>query len=275
MPSITSSGSAAAHDSNGGGSSAVVLEFACLFTHDLKRKQKRWQDGRLKYHTFNKRVMVHDERGNFVGDMHWHRDWEFEEGEEVELERGGVIVQVAECVGSRNQDLSELLDKRAKEKEERQLKAASRPSLLRPPMQNYPLHRVAAPPDHFQTRHRPLHQVIGTPTGHHGRAVVPTESPFEQRQNAPETPDSRPSKRRKHNITPPSKLGYAQSLFGASLTLSAIPMSSAPRRLDPRCLRLRTNMANWPMQAPLMRYPMHHCLDWSHAVPTAPLPGHL
>ncbi|KAK0655128.1 hypothetical protein B0T16DRAFT_432679 [Cercophora newfieldiana] len=227
MPSIASSGSAAAQDL--GGSSAAVLEFVCLFTHDLKRKQKRWQDGRLKYHTFNKRVMVHDERGNFVGDMHWNRDWEFDEGEEVELERGGVIVQVAECVGSRNQDLTELLDKRAKEKEERQLKAASRVSLLRPPIQSAPLHRIATPRDHFQTRHRPLHQVIGTPTGHHGRAVVPTESPFEQRQNMAETPESRPPKRRKYDITPPSKLGYAQSLFGAPLTLSAFKPTSGIR----------------------------------------------
>ncbi|KAK0633766.1 hypothetical protein B0T14DRAFT_413470, partial [Immersiella caudata] len=207
--------------SSGGGSSAAVLEFVCLFTHDLKRKQKRWQDGRLKYHTFNKRIMVYDERGNFVGDMHWTRDWDFDEGEEIELERGGVIVQVAECVGSRNQDLTELLDKRAKEKEERQLKAASRPSLLRPPIQSTPLHRIPNPQDHFQTRHRPLHQVIGTPTGHHGRAVVPTESPFEQRHNPAETSESRPQKRRRYDTTPPSKLGYAQSLFGAALTLSA------------------------------------------------------
>ena len=88
--------------------------------------------------------------------------------------------------------------------------------------------------DHFQTRHRPLLQLIGTPTGHHGRALVPTESPFELRQRASETSedrtDSRPSKRRKHDTTPPSKMGYAQNLFGASLTLSAVPMSSAPPR---------------------------------------------
>ncbi|KAK1758321.1 hypothetical protein QBC47DRAFT_136815 [Echria macrotheca] len=230
MPSLTSS---AAHDPNGG-TTAPVLEFVCLFTHDLKRKQKRWQDGRLKYHTFNKRVMVYDERGNFVGDMHWHRDWDFDEGEEVELERGGVIVQVAECVGRKDQDLSELLDKRAKEKEQR---AASRPLMLRPPNAAAPMQRTPAPQDHFQTRHRPLHQLIGTPTGHHGRALVPTESPFEQKQRADsnlQNPDAgRSGKRRKYDTTPPSKMGYAQSLFGAPLTLSAVPLSSAPPRRPP------------------------------------------
>ncbi|KXX77395.1 Protein ZGRF1 [Madurella mycetomatis] len=234
MPSTAIPGTAV-HGASGpssGGHNAPVLEFLCLFTHDLRRKQKRWQDGRLKYHTFNKRVMVYDDRGNFVGDMHWRREWEFDEGEEVELERGGIIVQVAECVGRQNQDLSELLDKRVKEREQRQARVATR-ALFSAPSARTPLPAPVAQ-DHFQTRHRPLHQLLGTPTGHHGRASVPTESPFELRQKANETsgdhPDSRPVKRRKYDATPPSKMGYAQSLFGAPLTLSAVPVSSAPPR---------------------------------------------
>ncbi|KAK0723666.1 hypothetical protein B0T21DRAFT_316172, partial [Apiosordaria backusii] len=218
MPTITSSG--ARRELAGGGSSAPVLEFLCLFTHDLQRKQKRWQDGRLKYHTFNKRVMVYDDRGNSVGDMHWQRDWEFDEGEEIKLDRGGVIVQVQECVGRQNQDLTELLDKRAKEKEERQSRTAARMApaafgLHTPALSSrvYPA-QLVGPGSH----HRRLDQVL-TPTGHHGRAVVPTESPFEQRQRDQETPDDKKeapsSKRRKYDDTPPSKLGYAQSLFGA------------------------------------------------------------
>ncbi|KAL2135029.1 hypothetical protein VTI74DRAFT_10066 [Chaetomium olivicolor] len=234
MPSMLSSGSArtAASAPSGGAHSAPVLEFICLFTHDLRRKQKRWEDGRLKYHTFNKRVMVYDERGNFVGDMHWQRDWDFDEGEEVQLERGGVIVQVVECVGRQEQDLTELLDKRAKEKEERQARIAMRPSPATSLAQT-PLPGSRAQ-DHFQTRHRSLHHVLGTPTGHHGRAVVPTESPFELRQKAAEAAgdqsDPRPPKRRKWDITAPTKMGYAQQLFGATLTLSAAPVSSAPLR---------------------------------------------
>ncbi|KAK4649678.1 uncharacterized protein QC761_121140 [Podospora bellae-mahoneyi] len=233
MPAITSSG--ARPELAGGGSSAPVLEFLCLFTHDLQRKQKRWQDGRLKYHTFNKRVMVYDDRGNSVGDMHWQRDWDFDEGEEIKLDRGGVIVQVQECVGRQNQDLTDLLDKRAKEKEERQSRTAARMApaafgLRTPaiPSRVYPA-QIAGPRSH----HRRLDQAL-TPTGHHGRALVPTESPFEQRQRDRETPDANKetslAKRRKHDDAPPSKLGYAQSLFGAPLTLSAVPMSSAPVR---------------------------------------------
>lgn len=204
--------------------SAAVLEFICLFTHDLRRKQKRWQDGRLKYHSFNNRVMVYDERGNFVGDMHWRRDYDLDEGEEVELERGGVIVQVQDLVSRTEQDLSELLDKRVKEKEQRQIQAAARS-----PAPSAALSR-SVPPDHFQVRHRPLHRVIGTPSGHHGRAVVSRESPYEQRRQPAASPDQRAVKKRKYENPPPSKSGYAQALFGQTLTLSAVPRSSISDR---------------------------------------------
>ncbi|RYP48682.1 hypothetical protein DL768_005462 [Monosporascus sp. mg162] len=219
-------------------SSALVLEFVCLFTHDLRRKQKRWQDGRLKYHTFNKRVMVYDERGNFVGDTHWREDFEFGDGEELELERGGTIVQVAECTGSRDQDLSELIDKRAQEKIRRQSAAlARRHPTLEPATPRPPLAAAAAASPHFPLHHRHLHHLIGTPTGHHGRAHIPPESPYEQRRQQLEAPPqddtNRPSKRRKREVSPPSKSGYAQSLFGATLTLSGRPMSSAPVRHKP------------------------------------------
>ncbi|KAK7754620.1 hypothetical protein SLS62_003403 [Diatrype stigma] len=214
---------------------APVLEFVCLFTHDLRRKQKRWQDGRLKYHTFNKRVMVYDERGNFAGDGHWREDFPLCDGEELQLERGGIIVQVAECTGTREQDLSELVDKRAQEKAQRQSAAlARRHPTLEPPTPQSAVVTAA----HFEPRHRPLHQLIGTPTGHHGRALIPSESPYQQRQQqleaSPNQDDpNRPAKRRKRDISPPSKSGYAQSLFGTTLTLSGCPMSSAPLRRRP------------------------------------------
>jgi len=207
-------------------STAPVLEFACLFSHDLKRKQKRWQDGRLKYHTYNRRVMVYDERGYHVGDVHWRHDYELDEGEEIQLERG-VLVQVSECVARHDQDLSELVDKRLHEREERQRQAAARTPR---PMAG----AVARPqPDHFQAGHRPLHAVIGTPTGHHGRALVPKESPFETRQQEGERcgeAEARPARRARRSSPPASKRGYAQSLFGAQLTLSCQPPSSLPPR---------------------------------------------
>ena len=110
---------------------APVLEFRCLYTSDLRRKQKRWQDGRLKFHTFNKRIMVYDDRSNFVGDSHWREDHAFAEGEEVELERCGILVEVSECVGIREQDLT-LLNKVVKDRQERAHVRAVASSPLRP-----------------------------------------------------------------------------------------------------------------------------------------------
>ncbi|KAI1498391.1 hypothetical protein F5X99DRAFT_326003 [Biscogniauxia marginata] len=235
-------------------STAPVLEFVCLFTHDLRRKQKRWQDGRLKYHTFNKRLMVYDERGNFVGDTHWCEDYDFGEGEELQLERGSSLVQVAECVGSRDQDLSELIDKRAQEKAKRQSAALAR----RPPTAESATPQAVTP--HFQLQQRPLHNVIGTPTGHHGRALMPTESPYEERQRqiaSPQDDSTRPVKRRKRDVSPPSKSGYAQSLFGATLTLSGRPLSSAPvRHQPPRISRVREDSP-----APASSDSSHHDSD--------------
>ncbi|KAK2771304.1 hypothetical protein CKAH01_14364 [Colletotrichum kahawae] len=215
---------------------APVHEFICLFTNDLKRKQKRWQDGRLKFHTFNKRIMVYDERGNFIGDMHWNEDFDFGEGEEFNLERGAVIVQVAECIGTKDQDLTDLLDKRARDVDQRhsRFSAASSPlpvarsSLL--PQQQQPQN----PHPHFKQRH--LADVFNTPRGPQGRAVIPTTSPYEDRIAAQalssQDEDQRPAKRRKRNMSPPSKSGYAQNLFGTTLTLSSWS-ASAPIRSHP------------------------------------------
>lgn len=208
--------------------SATVLDFICLFTHDLKRKQKRWQDGQLKYHTFNKRIMVYDDRNHFIGDAHWQSDGHLAEGDEFELDRGGAIVQVSECIGQREQDLTELIDKRAKDVEQRRANAASRTPrqsgmAVRPVRQDESLH--------FQMRHRPLSSVVGTPS-RIGRAAIPQRSPYEARQMAQtsermsELEDSRPSKRARRERSPSSKSSHARSLFGATLSLSAQPLST-------------------------------------------------
>ncbi|KAK1641253.1 hypothetical protein BDP81DRAFT_458093 [Colletotrichum phormii] len=213
---------------------APVLEHLCLFTHDLKRKQKRWQDGRLKFHTFNKRIMVYDERGNFIGDMHWREDFDFGEGEEFNLERGAVIVQVAECIGSKGQDLTELLDKRAKEVEQRHARsAANTANQPHPPTGPLVQHPQA------QYRQRQLSDVFTTPRGPQGRAVIPKTSPYEDRIAAqqslsPQDDTQRPAKRRKRDVSPPSKSGYAQNLFGATLNLSSWSASAPYQREMPQ-----------------------------------------
>ncbi|PLB53634.1 hypothetical protein P170DRAFT_347850 [Aspergillus steynii IBT 23096] len=91
---------------------APVIKFRCLFTHDMRRKAKRWQDGYLRFHTFNKRAMVYDTTGNFVGDLHWRHEESIQDGDELELDRG-VIIQVCEPMEKTETDLSALYAKKS------------------------------------------------------------------------------------------------------------------------------------------------------------------
>src|SRR5271170_7503439 len=87
---------------------AAVLEFSCMFSHDLRKKTKTWHDGSLRYHTFNNRIMVYDETKNYVGDLHYRRAEALHDGDVLKLDRG-VLVEVGEKLGSTETDLSPLL----------------------------------------------------------------------------------------------------------------------------------------------------------------------
>lgn len=205
--------------------------------------------------------MAYDDRGNFIGDMHWRSDWDFDAGEEIQLERGGIIVQVSEFVGQQTQDLSELVDKRVQEREQRarekEQRGTSSPA-SRAPLQTSAHRREAeVRSGQPQIRHKPLTALIGTPTGHHGRAVVPSDSPFAQRRKAGDTATdedaSRPTKRPRYEDKAPSKLGYAQSLFGTALTLSSTPSSSV--RLPSQPLPSQSLQRPAPPRIPLSPSP--------------------
>ncbi|KAF7927436.1 uncharacterized protein EAE97_010111 [Botrytis byssoidea] len=221
-----------------GQNTAPVLEFRCLYTADTRRKQKRWQDGRLKYHTFNKRVMVFDERSNLVGDAHWREKAPLDEGAELELERNGILVEVSEFMEKKDQDLTELIDKRVKEREERFVARNGDSSPARSAASVIRSQTIAA----AHLKPKPLNSILGTPSGHYGKALVSKTSPFEQRQmlnarNAVETESPRPTKRRKVN-EPPPKNGFAQNLMGATLSFTPTPSSTGSLRYE--SLKLNT-----------------------------------
>ncbi|GAB7327621.1 hypothetical protein MBLNU13_g11467t1 [Cladosporium sp. NU13] len=184
---------------------APVLEFNCLYTHDIRRKQKRWQDGFLRFHTFNKRVMVYDVPRNFIGDMHWKEGEDLQEGDEVTLEKDAVLVQVAESVGRTETDLTELKQSAKKSKRtEGGQKSSSPPRNLATPSRNMgpPTARpgtASVAGGNAQLKHRSLNALLGTPKGRIGKATLPTKSPFETRQaEENETWESgRPPKRSK------------------------------------------------------------------------------
>jgi Protein of unknown function (DUF2439) len=154
---------------------APVFEFRCLYTHDLRKKKKIWHDGSLRFHTFNRRVMVYDDTKNYIGDTHWTDTSEFQEGEELRLDKG-VLVQVGEQIGHTETDLAPIiLDKRRPET------AFSTPQMSVPSNKYSSGVRQARAVS--QTRPKSLAAVLGASQGPMGRARLPTQSPFEHSQD--------------------------------------------------------------------------------------------
>ena len=170
---------------------APIFEFRCLYTHDIRQKKKRWQDGILRFHTFNKRVMVYDLPRNYIGDTHSRDDHPVQDGDELSLDKG-VLVQVGEMVGTTEQDLTDIRAKR------RQLHGDS-PAKVATPRLSYPAtpHFTATPLS--QLRPKSLNTLLGVPRGAYGRATLPSKSPFENRHAAQaEHPEKeRPAKRQR------------------------------------------------------------------------------
>ncbi|MCJ1241577.1 hypothetical protein MMC14_009583 [Varicellaria rhodocarpa] len=185
---------------------APVLEFRCLYSHDLRRKSKRWQDGFLRFHTFNKRVMVYDVPRNFIGDTHWREGDSVQDGDELELEKG-VLIQVGEAVGTMHQDLTAILEKR------------------KPVQRKSPNHRTSpyASPGYTarslcvplsQLRPKPLNSLLGTPRGAYGRAILPEKLPYQERQGvaAQDYEKRRPTKRQKLSTESPKNVDDTSEL---------------------------------------------------------------
>lgn len=175
---------------------APVIKFRCLFTHDVRRKAKRWQDGYLKFHTFNKRAMVYDDAGNFIGDHHWRDSSEIQDGDELELDKG-VLIQVSECMERTQADISALFEKRKASQDSPQKEKSSAP----PPSSRTPLPSRTGPP-------KSLNDLLGIKRPSIGRAVLP-QSPYEQRHSSPARPevnqhDGPPTKRQRQQPTIPS-----------------------------------------------------------------------
>ena len=193
----------------------------------------------MRYHAFNGRLMVYDERGSVIGDAHLTNSSQtLEEHEELALDRGAAIVLVGVRTGESEVDLGELVDKRAREVEKRRREAAEKQQRARPQRPPMGDGGTGAP-------HRQLSAIMHTP-GRIGRAAIPRESPYEQRQQQmrqqqQEQADTPSAKRQKTAESPPSKMGHARHLFGTQLNLSATrPMRSWSQRSQ--ILQDRTNV---------------------------------
>lgn len=156
---------------------APVIEYNCLFTRDLRRKHKRWQDGTLKYHTFNRRITVYDDSRSYIGDVHYASGQHLQEGDELDLDKGGISVTVADLVARTETDVSELVEQRKPKPLRQQPSPAQSRQLQRAPVaQRLPLPTTTVP-----HKHRSLQTMLNTPGKLIGRVHASAQSPFEQR----------------------------------------------------------------------------------------------
>ncbi|CBX97220.1 hypothetical protein IAQ61_007364 [Plenodomus lingam] len=156
---------------------APVAEYRCLFTHDVRRKQKRWQDGYLRFHSFNHRVMVYDESRNFLGDTYYKDSSELQEGDQLNLDKG-IMIEVAEAIGVTQTDLTPLFEKKLKEIPARPTTVASQ---TRPFQRPSVVASSIVQRNTSQLPHKSLNTLLGTPKGPLGKAQ-PMQSPFEARK---------------------------------------------------------------------------------------------
>ncbi|KAJ5688969.1 hypothetical protein N7462_003361 [Penicillium macrosclerotiorum] len=161
---------------------ASVIKFRCLYTHDLRRKSKRWQDGYLRYHAFNRRIMVYDDQGNYIGDHHWRSADEVQDGDELELDMGALI-QVGERMSTTQADISNLFDK--KKSIQGSPTSTSSTSLFQGPSRTSTPVRSSGSSQTF----RSLNDLLGIKKTQIGRLI----SPYEERHPpapSPDTPES-------------------------------------------------------------------------------------
>lgn len=161
---------------------APVHEFRCLYTRDLHKKAKKWHDGSLRFHTFNRRVMVYDDAKNYIGDLHYRPEEEFGEGVEIQLDRG-VKVEVGERLGETETDLAPILERHRPEKTASQARQAVQAS--------------RTPSSGLSQRPKSLLEVLGPSQGRLGRSRLPIQSPYEQRNTFARAGMTAPSPKRR------------------------------------------------------------------------------
>lgn len=213
---------------------APVFEFDCLFTHDLRKKKKTWHDGCLRFHTFNRRIMVYDDSKNFIGDLHYRDAGDLQEGEELRLDKG-VLVDVGRRTGQTETDLAEVLDKGRHGDEVAQSKQAT-PAAIHQNMQRVPSLNA-------QGRPKSLAAVLGASQGPIGRARLAIKSPYEQLHSTrPESVIEQPPAKRQRIDTGKENPSRVSKVVRAEQQDRSRPPSFSPSLLRaPLAVRRQVN----------------------------------
>jgi hypothetical protein len=171
-------------------STAEVIEFRCQYTHNVTQKRKKWNDGTLKFHTFNKLVRVFDEEGNHCGQKHWQGDF-LQDGDEFLLEN--ILVSVQDQLRSTQTNLAPLFDRRKKQSTNDIHGHHDHPRIshvprahTQAPEQNFTAPQNVPRQTHssasMRSKHRSLNSLLGAPRGPVGKALAP-KSLFELRNS--------------------------------------------------------------------------------------------
>lgn len=152
-----------------------------MFTHDVRKKAKKWHDGSLRFHTFNKRVMVYDDTKNLVGSLHYRSQDDFAEGLELNLD-SHVLVQVEEKLSESTTDLTQLLSRQKQDGVDNFVKPD--------PPTRATLTRINAA--NSQIKPKSIKELLAGSQGSIGRARFPSRSPYEQRHSLTESQPPEP-----------------------------------------------------------------------------------
>ncbi|GAB1197876.1 hypothetical protein APSETT444_007181 [Aspergillus pseudonomiae] len=238
---------------------APVIKFRCLYTHDMRRKAKRWQDGYLRYHTFNKRIMAYDFTGNFIGDLHWRQGDAIQDGDELELDRG-VLIQVCEPMEKTETDISGLISNR---------KSQGSPS--RPEEPPTPSLRTSTPlrSSIGSQSSRSLNDLLGIKKTPIGRLV----SPYEERHPPEQSTDHAqpPERAVKRQRLAPENVPRAHGSSRAQPV--TIDLSEEPPAVKPTAAAADTESAAQPKKTPSsVRAPATVSSDKTPTSRTQPIP---
>jgi hypothetical protein len=207
---------------------APVHEFRCLFTHDLRRKQKRWQDGLLKFHTFNKRVMVYDDVRNFIGDTHWKEGSLLQTDDEITLNEG-ILVQIGDALRTTQTDLTPLLERERKKPDE----AVKRPALGLSTAARQTLGGQTTRNQMLPKKHRSLNALLGTPRGSYGRANL-AQSPYDAKHGRDENEGLMGSISKRRRVGGDKAVAQPQSVTGMAQASPSKEIPSCARNVDAR-----------------------------------------
>ncbi|CUM53812.1 uncharacterized protein AC631_00248 [Debaryomyces fabryi] len=97
--------------------SSIVHEYSILYSNRIIQKDKKWNDGKLKYYEFNNKLEIFNEDGNlievdFISEKFKHN---LVEQNEFKLPNNRLIIEIDSKLSSYIRDVSELFKRSAKD----------------------------------------------------------------------------------------------------------------------------------------------------------------